>query len=205
MEQHDSLLNGHSRSTRKSDRHGHRSIPSLSSLEPVLPQINGHSDPDAHVVTPSSSQGISCNGTQSSPSLRAVLAYAQLHILNNFDTEEGLYRHLDTVDLLNAERLRPGWDTYFMVSSPLHFALGARLTSSPASKTLASLASLRSNCMKRRVGALLVRSKRILSTGYNGTPRGLTNCNQGGCPRCNGEAKGGEARESHAGSAGPRG
>lgn len=121
LEQHDSLLNGHSRSTRKTDRHGHRSIPSLSSLEPVLPQINGHSDPDAHVVTPSSSQGISCNGTQSSPSLRAVLAYAQLHILNNFDTEEGLYRHLDTVDLLNSERLRPGWDTYFMVSSPKEF------------------------------------------------------------------------------------
>lgn len=63
-------------------------------------------------------------------------------------------------------------------------------------QTLASLASLRSNCMKRRVGALLVRSKRILSTGYNGTPRGLTNCNEGGCRRCNGSAKGGEARES---------
>jgi dCMP deaminase len=47
--------------------------------------------------------------------------------------------------------------------------------------------------MKRRVGALLVRSKRILATGYNGTPRGLTNCNEGGCARCNGEAKGGEA------------
>lgn len=51
--------------------------------------------------------------------------------------------------------------------------------------------------MKRRVGALLVRSKRILSTGYNGTPRGLTNCNEGGCTRCNGEAKGGEACEGH--------
>ncbi len=63
-------------------------------------------------------------------------------------------------------------------------------------QTLASLASHRSNCMKRRVGALLVRSKRILSTGYNGTPRGTRNCNQGGCRRCNGSAKGGEARES---------
>ena len=48
--------------------------------------------------------------------------------------------------------------------------------------------------MKRRVGALLVRSKRILSTGYNGTPRGVLNCNQGGCRRCNGSARGGEAR-----------
>ncbi|EED79358.1 predicted protein [Postia placenta Mad-698-R] len=50
---------------------------------------------------------------------------------------------------------------------------------------LAELASERSNCMKRRVGAILVRNKRILATGYNGTPRGLTNCNEGGCTRCN--------------------
>jgi len=50
---------------------------------------------------------------------------------------------------------------------------------------LASLASRRSNCMKRRVGAILVRNNRILSTGYNGTARGLRNCNEGGCPRCN--------------------
>jgi dCMP deaminase len=42
--------------------------------------------------------------------------------------------------------------------------------------------------MKRRVGAILVRNNRILSTGYNGTPRNLTNCNQGGCSRCNGGA-----------------
>jgi deoxycytidylate deaminase len=47
--------------------------------------------------------------------------------------------------------------------------------------------------MKRRVGALLVRSKRILSTGYNGTPRGTKNCNHGGCRRCNGSARGGES------------
>lgn len=50
---------------------------------------------------------------------------------------------------------------------------------------LASLASLRSNCMKRRVGAVLVRERRVVSTGYNGTPRGVSNCNEGGCGRCN--------------------
>ena len=35
--------------------------------------------------------------------------------------------------------------------------------------------------MKRRVGCVLVREKRVISTGYNGTPRNLKNCNQGGC------------------------
>lgn len=80
-----------------------------------------------------------------------------------------------------------------------HCRLSFPQSSSPRIKaearvqTLASLASHRSNCMKRRVGALLVRSKRILSTGYNGTPRGTKNCNHGGCRRCNGTARGGES------------
>lgn len=52
---------------------------------------------------------------------------------------------------------------------------------------LASLAALRSNCMKRRVGAVLVggRERKVISTGYNGTARGMRNCNEGGCSRCN--------------------
>lgn len=40
------------------------------------------------------------------------------------------------------------------------------------------------NCVGRKVGALLVVENRIISTGYNGTPEGLTNCNDGGCHRC---------------------
>lgn len=39
--------------------------------------------------------------------------------------------------------------------------------------------------MKRRVGAILVRQNRVLASGYNGTPRGLPNCNEGGCSHCN--------------------
>lgn len=42
----------------------------------------------------------------------------------------------------------------------------------------------KANCLGRRVGALLVRSNRIISTGYNGTPEGMTNCLDGGCVRC---------------------
>lgn len=61
--------------------------------------------------------------------------------------------------------LRPSWDTYFM--------------------KLATLAASRSNCMKRKVGCVVVRDRRVIATGYNGTPRHLTNCFNGGCSRCN--------------------
>ncbi|KAI9512499.1 cytidine deaminase-like protein [Russula earlei] len=98
--------------------------------------------------------------------LHSLQKYVTLHVVNNFDTVTALRSYLDNINLLDVDRLRPSWDSYFM--------------------TLASLASMRSNCMKRRVGAILVRNKRILATGYNGTPLGLTNCNEGGCARCNG-------------------
>ncbi|EMD41966.1 hypothetical protein CERSUDRAFT_120846 [Gelatoporia subvermispora B] len=101
----------------------------------------------------------------SSSSLQSLVDLISLRVVNAFDALSSLHAYLDELDLLNPERLRPGWDTYFM--------------------QLATLASQRSNCMKRRVGAILVRNKRILATGYNGTPRGLRNCNEGGCTRCN--------------------
>ena len=70
---------------------------------------------------------------------------------------------------------RPDWDEYFM--------------------RIASIVALRSNCMKRQVAALIVKDRRIISTGYNGTPRGVKNCNEGGCPRCNSLAPSGTALE----------
>ena len=42
----------------------------------------------------------------------------------------------------------------------------------------------RANCIGNRVGAVLVRNDRIISTGYNGTPEGTRNCDEGGCERC---------------------
>lgn len=42
----------------------------------------------------------------------------------------------------------------------------------------------RANCTGRRVGAVIVRDHRILSTGYNGTPSKMLNCEEGGCHRC---------------------
>lgn len=109
---------------------------------------------------------ISLSPAPSTPSgLTALRRYVHLSITNDHPTLSALFSHLDTLNLTSEERLRPCWDTYFL--------------------KLCNLASLRSNCMKRRVGAVLVASNRILSTGYNGTPSGLKNCNQGGCSRCN--------------------
>ena len=59
---------------------------------------------------------------------------------------------------------RPSWDEYFMLQ--------------------AELAKLRSNCMTRHVGAVIVRNNRQIATGYNGTPPGVKNCFEGGCKRC---------------------
>jgi dCMP deaminase len=67
---------------------------------------------------------------------------------------------------------RPSWDRYFM--------------------DIARQVAARSNCMKRQVAAVIVRDRRIISTGYNGTPRGVRNCNEGGCPRCNGFSESGK-------------
>ena len=51
----------------------------------------------------------------------------------------------------------------------------------------------RSNCTRRNVAAVIVKDRRIISTGYNGAPRGVRNCNEGGCPRCASDAPSGTA------------
>ncbi|OPX30568.1 MAG: cytidine deaminase [Candidatus Omnitrophica bacterium 4484_171] len=58
---------------------------------------------------------------------------------------------------------RPGWDEYFM--------------------KVAKLVSSRSTCLRRKVGAVLVKDKRILATGYNGAPTGIVHCEVTGCLR----------------------
>lgn len=58
---------------------------------------------------------------------------------------------------------RPDWDEYFL--------------------DIAKLVSRRSTCLRRQVGALIVKNRRILTTGYNGTPTGITHCEVTGCLR----------------------
>lgn len=65
---------------------------------------------------------------------------------------------------------------------------------------LAEVVRLRADCLRRKVGAVLVKDFRILATGYNGTPHGIKNCRQEGCQRCllrhQGKLKAGENEES---------
>lgn len=124
--------------------------------------VYGVDSPNANTITASRSS----TQSQAQPFPLSELTDAtKLSIINAFPSIPTFHAHLDKLDLLDPTRLRPSWDTYFM--------------------TLATLAAQRSNCMKRRVGAILVRDNRILATGYNGTSRGLKNCNEGGCPLCN--------------------
>jgi len=58
---------------------------------------------------------------------------------------------------------RPDWDSYFM--------------------EIADIVSKRSTCIRRNVGALIVKNKQILATGYNGAPTGLKHCMEVGCLR----------------------
>lgn len=91
--------------------------------------------------------------------------YATVRVENNstlFDLHEKMKEIILT---LAKESKRPSWDDYFM--------------------GIAQMVALRGNCMKRKVAAVVVKEQRIISTGYNGTPRGITNCSDGGCPRCN--------------------
>jgi Deoxycytidylate deaminase len=63
---------------------------------------------------------------------------------------------------------RPGMDDYFM--------------------EIASVVAKRSTCLHNQVGALFVKNKRILTTGYNGAPAGLDHCDVVGCARENVES-----------------
>jgi len=58
---------------------------------------------------------------------------------------------------------RPDWREYFM--------------------EIARLVSLRSSCIRRKVGAVIVKDKRILATGYNGVPKNIKHCNNDNCIR----------------------
>jgi len=64
---------------------------------------------------------------------------------------------------MSAESKRPSWENYFM--------------------GITALVAKRSTCLRRSVGAIIVKDKRILTTGYNGAPSGVRHCLEVGCLR----------------------
>ena len=106
--------------------------------------------------------------------LLAVRALADFRVDNEGDLE-ALHASIQAILERSYFFERPGWDEYFM--------------------SIARVVASRSNCVKRKVAAVITRDRRVISTGYNGTPRGVTNCNEGGCPRCNSFAAGGTRLE----------
>lgn len=70
---------------------------------------------------------------------------------------------------------RPGWDEYFM--------------------EIAEVTKKRSTCIRRHVGAVIVKDNRILATGYNGVPTGIEHCGKRGCLRDELKVPSGERHE----------
>jgi len=70
---------------------------------------------------------------------------------------------------------RPSWPEYFMA--------------------ITKLVADRSTCLRRKVGSILVKDKRILATGYNGAPAGLKHCEEVGCLRVDSSIPSGERHE----------
>ena len=73
------------------------------------------------------------------------------------------------------EKKRPNWDEYFLA--------------------FACLAATRSTCLRRQVGAVIVRSQRLLTSGYNGAPSALAHCGEVGCLRAQSGVPSGERHE----------
>ncbi|MCL4314475.1 MAG: cytidine/deoxycytidylate deaminase family protein [Candidatus Thermoplasmatota archaeon] len=70
---------------------------------------------------------------------------------------------------------KPTWDQYFM--------------------RMAYLAASRSNCIRRKVGAVIVKDRNVIATGYNGPPSGSADCDIAGCVRNDLNIKSGERHE----------
>ncbi len=114
----------------------------------------------------------------SDPTTQQLIATQNLAdiVVKNEGSIADLHRELDEIlPRFMSNFRRPEWDEYFM--------------------SIAKVVASRSNCIKRKVAAIIVKDKRVISTGYNGTPRGARNCNEGGCPRCNSMAKSGTGLE----------
>lgn len=98
--------------------------------------------------------------------LQRVAQMAKVELRND-STKEKLQQKVQQLVqdwMFKLQDSRPNWDHYFM--------------------NIAEQVKMRCSCMSAKKGAIVVREKMIISTGYNGTPKSITHCTQGGCPRC---------------------
>ena len=98
--------------------------------------------------------------------LNKVASMSKISIMNDSTLDELRNRMNEVVRewLYRLQDTRPSWDQYFM--------------------NIAEQVKTRCNCMSAKKAAIIVKDKMILSTGYNGSPKGITHCSSGGCQRC---------------------
>ncbi len=101
-----------------------------------------------------------------SQQLFKVASMAKITLNNDADLETLKKKVQKLVEdhLFEFQPIRPDWDHYFM--------------------DIAEAIKLRATCMGPKKGAMIVKNKQIVSTGYNGTARGIEHCTKGGCKRC---------------------
>jgi dCMP deaminase len=98
--------------------------------------------------------------------LHKVAKMAKITVRNEGTLEE-LQKKVDKMVkdyLYKLQPSRPTWDEYFM--------------------NVAENIKLRATCLSAGKGTVLVKGNRVISTGYNGSPKGIKHCNEGGCERC---------------------
>lgn len=98
--------------------------------------------------------------------LQKVAQMAPITLINDGTLEQlkNKVERLVQDNLYKMQDSRPDWDHYFM--------------------NIAEQVKMRCNCMSAKKGTIIVKDKMILSTGYNGTPKGIEHCTEGGCQRC---------------------
>ncbi len=110
----------------------------------------------------------------SQQNISACMAMADFHVTNDGDLDQ-LHRQIDDVLEQISRRVRPSWDEYFL--------------------KMAFLVAERSTCLRHHVGAIIVKDRHVLTTGYNGAARNIDDCTKLGCLRNQLNIRSGERHE----------
>lgn len=111
---------------------------------------------------------------QNQQNISACQTLADFRIYNDGNLDQ-LYRQVDEVLDEIRRRVRPSWDEYFL--------------------KMAFLVAERSTCLRHHVGAIIVKDRHVLTTGYNGAARNIDDCTKLGCLRNQLNIRSGERHE----------